>query len=92
MAALSWQAPLAVWVGPAPGVTVVSTPGVLVIDGSGVDVVSVPVGRSRAGRVGGRVEVTNAGGALVDDCGTTFTQADRASPASRMHVWNFLMD
>jgi hypothetical protein len=86
MAALSLQAPLAASVDPVPGVFVVSAPGVVVIDGSGVDVIAVPVGRTRAGRVGGRVDVTNAGGALVDDCGTTFTQADRTSPASRMHV------
>jgi hypothetical protein len=92
MAALSLQAVLAASVDPVTVPVVVCAPGVVVIDGSGVDVISVPVGRSRAGRVGGSVEVTNAGGALVDDCGITFTQADRNNPASRMHVWNFLMD
>jgi hypothetical protein len=92
MAALSLQAPEAASVDPVSGVFGVTAPGVVVIDGSGVEVTSVPVGRTRAGRVGGRVDVINTGGALVDGCGTRFTQADRTSPASRMHVWNFLMD
>jgi hypothetical protein len=92
MAALSLQAPDAASVDPVPGVVVVAGPGVVVIDGSGVDVTNVPVGSTKASRVGGRVEVINAGGTLVDVCGTRFTQADRTSPASRMHVWNFLMD
>jgi len=85
MTALSLQGPVAASVELEPGVVVVSAPGVVVIDGSAVEVKSVAVGRTKAGRVGGRVEVTNAGGALVDACGTTFIQADRTRPASRMH-------
>jgi hypothetical protein len=91
MTALSLQSPVAASVEPDPSVVVVSAPGVVVIEGSGVEVIAVPVGRTKPGRVGGRVDVTNAGGRLVDACGTTFTQADRTRPASRMHVRIFFM-
>ena len=84
MAALSWHAPLAAAVEPVAGVEVVSAPGVLVIDGSGVEVSAVSVGSTSATRVGGSVEVTNEGGTLVEDCGTRFAQADSINPASRM--------
>lgn len=36
-------------------------PGVVVVDGSGVEVAGISVGSDRAGLVGGRVEVTKIG-------------------------------
>jgi hypothetical protein len=59
MTALSLHAPLAASVELEPGVFVVSEPGVVVIDGSGVEDISVAVGSTRAGFVGGKVAVTN---------------------------------
>jgi len=59
---------------------------------SGVDYITVPVGRTNAGRVGGRVDVTNRGGISVAACGTRLTQADRINPASRRHGRNFFMN
>jgi hypothetical protein len=91
MTALSLQGPTAASVEPGPGVAVVSPLGVVVIDGSAVEDNSVRVGNIRAGRVGGRVAVTNWGGWFVGTCDTRFAQAERTRPASRIHVLNILI-
>jgi hypothetical protein len=82
--ALSWQAPPAA--GVEPGVVAVVVPGVVVIDGSGVDVSAVAVGRDRPGRVGGSVEVTKGTGVRVAAWGTTFTHEARTRLASRIDM------
>jgi hypothetical protein len=88
--ALSWHDPLAAWV--EPGVVAVVVPGVVVVDGSGVEVSAVAVGRARPGRVGGRVEVTKRTGVSVAVWGTTFTLEARTRLTSRIDIRiNFML-
>jgi hypothetical protein len=74
-----------------PGVDAVDVTGVSVVDGSGVEVAGVAVGRDKPGRVGGRVEVINGSGVLAGIWGATLTQDARTSPASIKHVRKNLM-
>jgi hypothetical protein len=85
--ALSWQDPLAAWV--EPGVVAVDEPGV--VAASGVADNGVPVGRDKAARVGGRVEVTKLSGVLVAVCGTTLTHEASNKLPARRHVQNLFM-
>jgi len=71
----------------APGV-----PGVVVMDGSAVDDAGVAVGRDKPGFVGGRVEVTKAGGALVADSGASLMHDVSARLAASRPIQNFFMD
>jgi hypothetical protein len=86
MTALSWHEPEAA---PEAGV-----PGVPeeVRAGSGVPVgAAVWVGRASTDLVGGRVEVTNAGGASVAASWATFTQEARLRLMSRIQVQTFFI-
>ncbi len=89
--ALSWQEPAADGdaVPVPPGV-----PGVVVVDGSGVEAVEVggiAVGSDKPGLVGGRVEVTKAGGAEVPVSCETWMQEPRLRLASRMWIQIFFI-
>ena len=66
-------------------------PGVIVVDGSGVVVAGVAVGRDKPGRVGGRVEVTKRGGVSVKGPGASLMQDVRTKMASRMDILIFFM-
>jgi len=84
--ALSWHEPA------ADGDTVPS--GVVVVDASCVEAVEVggtPVGRDNPGLVGGRVEVTNAGGADVLVSSETLMQEPKLRLASRMRIQIFFI-
>ena len=52
-------------------------PGVVVVDGSGVEVGGMSVGKTNAGRVGGRVEVTKTGATGAGVSSETVTQEPR---------------
>jgi hypothetical protein len=59
-------------------VDVVSVPpGVVVVDGSGVEVGGMSVGKDKAGRVGGRVDVTKTGATGAEVSSETVTQEPR---------------
>jgi hypothetical protein len=84
--ALSWHEPA------ADGDIVPS--GVVVVDGSGVEAVEVggtSVGSDKPGLVGGRVEVTKAGGASVAVSCETLMQEPRLRLASRIRIQIFFI-
>lgn len=66
-------------------------PGVVVVDESGVDGEGVSVGKDNPGLVGGRVEVTNAGGADVVCSGETVTQDARLRLMTRIRIQIFFI-
>jgi len=61
------------------------------MDESGVDVGGMSVGRDRPGLVGGRVEVTKAGGADVSVSWETLMQEPRLRLVSRIKIQNFFI-
>ena len=62
------------------------------MDASGVPGVDrISVDRERPGRVGGRVEVTNAAGVGAVVCGETVTQEPRLRLAARMSIQIFFI-
>jgi hypothetical protein len=64
-------------------------PGVVVVDASGVEAVEVggtSVGRDKPGLVGGKVEVTKAGGADVSVSCETLMQEPRLRLVSRIKI------
>jgi hypothetical protein len=71
---------------------VTSAPGVVVVDGSGVEVSGVSVGRAKPDFVGGRVEVTNGGGASVAFSGETVMQEEVVRTIRSARVQSFFMD
>jgi hypothetical protein len=64
---------------------------VIVVNGSGVVVDGVAVGRDKPCRVGGRVEVTKRGGASVEGSGASLMQDVRTKMANRMNILIFFM-
>jgi len=66
-------------------------PGVVVVDVSGVEVDGTSVGRDKPGLVGGRVEVTKRGAALVAVSCETLMQAPRLRLVSRSTIQIFFM-
>ena len=61
-------------------------PGVVVVDGSGVEVGGRAVGKDRAGRVGGRVEVTKTGASGAGVSSETVMQAARLRLAMKRKI------
>ena len=69
-------------------------PGVVVVDESGVEAVEVggtSVGKDKPGLVGGRVEVTKAGGADIAVSCETLMQEPRLKLVSRMSIQIFFI-
>jgi hypothetical protein len=84
--ALSWQEPA------AEGEAV--PPGVVVVEASGVEAVEVggtSVGSDNPGLVGGRVEVTKAGGTTVLGSSETLMQAPMLRLVSRTRIQIFFI-
>ena len=73
------------------GVAAVESAEVMVIDGSGVAVDGVAVGRDKPGLVGARVEVTKRGGASVVTSGAILMQDARLKPRNRANIQIFFM-
>jgi hypothetical protein len=87
--ALSLHAPV---IFPVLADSVVSgVPAGVVLDGSGVVVNGVAVGRDNPCRVGGKVEVTKRGGVSVEGSGASLMQDVRTKIASRMDILIFFM-
>lgn len=61
-------------------------PGVAVVDASGVEVAGTSVGRDRAGRVGGRVEVTKTGATGAGVSSETVMHEARLRPAIKRNI------
>jgi hypothetical protein len=75
-----------------PAVPTESVPsGVVVVDGSGVVVTAVAVGRDKPGLVGARVEVTKRGGASVVASGAILMQDVRLKPKRRANIQIFFI-
>jgi hypothetical protein len=66
-------------------------PGVVVVDASGVEVNGIAVGKDKPGLVGGRVEVTKAGGAGVPVSCETLMQEPRLRLVSRISIQIFFI-
>jgi hypothetical protein len=66
-------------------------PGVVVVDASGVAVGGTSVGKDKPGLVGGRVEVTKAGGADVPVSCETLMHDPRLRLVSRMSIQIFFI-
>lgn len=66
-------------------------PGVVVVEGSGVEVGGISVGKDKAGRVGGRVEVTKTGATGAGVSSETVTQELRVSPAIKRDIHNLFI-
>jgi hypothetical protein len=64
---------------------------VIVVDESGLPVDGTPVGRDKPGLVGGRVEVTNAGGAEVAVSWETLMHDPRLKLVSRIAIQIFFI-
>jgi hypothetical protein len=71
---------------------VVCIPGVVVVDASGVEGNGVSVGRAKPDFVGGRVEVTNGGGASVAFSGETVMHEEVVRTIRSARVQSFFMD
>jgi hypothetical protein len=94
MRALSSQAlPEGAPVAPAVPVPlgVPGVPGVVDVDGSGVKVSEMSVGRDKPGRVGGRVDVTKSGAAVLAVSCETLRQELRLKLMSRSNIQIFFM-
>ena len=66
-------------------------PGVVVVDASGVAVGGTSVGKAKPGLVGGKVEVTKAGGAGVPVSCETLMHDPRLRLVSRMSIQIFFI-
>ena len=90
MRALSSQAPEADVASAVPS-GVPGVPGVVDVDGSGVDVSGTSVGRDNPARVGGRVDVTKSGAAVLAGSCETLTHELRLKLMSRSNIQIFFM-
>jgi hypothetical protein len=89
--ALSLQGPDASARSAAPVVEFASgVPGVVVVDGSGVPVDGVSVGRDKPALVGGRVEVTKRGGVGAAACCEILIQELRVKAIMRVNIRIFM--
>jgi hypothetical protein len=67
-------------------------PGVVDVDGSGVKVSEMSVGRDKPARVGGRVDVTKSGAAVLVVSWETLRQELRLKLMSRTNIQIFFME
>jgi len=92
MRALSWQVP-ELDAATVPGVPsgVPGVPGVVDVDRSGVEVRGTSVGRDKPARVGGKVDVTKSGAAVLAVSCETLRQELRPKLMSRSNIQIFFM-
>jgi hypothetical protein len=88
--ALSLQAPVED-IGEVP-VVPSGAPGVVVVDGSRVEVGGTFVGSDKPALVGGRVDVTKIGAAVISGSCTTSRQAFRLRLASKSNIQIFFIE
>ena len=91
MRALSWQLPAADTAVPGVPSGVPGVPGVVDVDGSGVKVSEMSVGRDNPGLVGGSVDVTKSGAAVPAVSCETLRQELRLKLMSTSNIQIFFM-